>query len=66
MGPKKSLCVFLVSGRTFTFRNVKVVVDNETIIVFEYLAMSDGLKKSGVFYKQHIVGISTTEEEVKF
>ena len=56
------LCLFLVSGRTFTFRNVEIVSDNEFAITFQYAAMSDGLTKTGTFYKVNLVGISKTEK----
>ena len=54
------LCIFLDSGHTFTFRDVVVVHDNETVIQFDYKAMSDGRAKIGTFYKQRIVGVSRT------
>lgn len=43
--------IFLTSGHTFTFRNIRNVVDNETTITFEYTAMSDGKPKAVTFYK---------------
>ena len=43
--------IFLTSGHTFTFRNVRNIVDNETTVSFEYVAMSDGNVKKVVFYK---------------
>ena len=55
------LCLFLNSGHTFTFRNVTVVSNNETVIQFEYKAMSDGKPKVGTFQKQNIAGFSVTE-----
>ena len=56
----QSLCIFLVSGRTYSFKGVYDVVDNENCISFRYRAMSDGKVKSGVFYKYNgtVVGIS--------
>ena len=55
------LCLFLNSGHTFTFREVVVVHDNETVIQFQYAAMSDGRTKSATFYKQSVAGVSRTE-----
>ena len=54
------LTVFMESGRTFSFYDVEIVTDNETVIVFDYAAMSDGRKKRGRFYKHRIVGESKT------
>jgi len=53
-----SLCIFLTSGKTFTFLNVTVKHDNQTAITFTYTAMSDGQPKEAVFYKEHIAGIA--------
>lgn len=55
------LCVFLNTGHTFTFRDVTVVCDNETVVQFEYAAMSDGKIKTATFYKQNVAGVSLTE-----
>lgn len=57
------LCIFLNTGRTFTFRNVNVLHDNEFAITFEYAAMSDGLAKQATFYKAHVAGVAKTEAE---
>ncbi|KKN08292.1 hypothetical protein LCGC14_1058040 [marine sediment metagenome] len=55
------LCVFLNSGHTFTFRDVEVVSDNETVIHFKYKAMSDGRSKEATFYKQNVAGVALTK-----
>ena len=55
------LCLFTVNGKTFTFRNVGILSDNEFAITFQYAAMSDGLTKIGTFYKANLAGISKTE-----
>jgi len=57
---KENICIFLVSGRTYSFKGVYDVVDNENCISFSYRAMSDGKVKSGVFYKYNgaIAGVS--------
>lgn len=59
--PFKLLHLFTTHGRTFTFRNGLVNVDNETVIAFEYIAASDGQTKHGVFYKSNLVGVSTLQ-----
>ena len=63
------LCVFLTSGKTFTFRYVTILSDNEFAIKFAYNAMSDGLEKEATFYKANVAGVSKTfaidEEESK-
>ncbi len=57
---RKMLTVFTSDGRTFSFRNVKILSDNETTLHFEYVAMSDGRIKRGTFYKHRIVGHSVS------
>lgn len=52
------LHLFLASGKTFTFRDVEIVSDNESTITFFYNAMSDSIPKKATFYKQHVAGIS--------
>ncbi len=55
--------IFLTSGHTFTFRDVRNVIDNETTISFDYVAMSDGSVKRVVFYKYAgAVGHSTYDD----
>lgn len=61
----KSICLFLESGNTFTFRDVTITTDNETVIAFKYTAMSDSGKKSMLVYKSQIIGYSVTEYETK-
>ena len=53
-----SLCVFCPTGRTFTFCNVDVRVNNETVLVFDYRAMSDGKVKTMTVQKSAIIGWS--------
>lgn len=55
------LCIFTPTGRTYTFRNVALVCDNETVLVFQYDAMSDGKIKTATFTKATICGWSVTE-----
>jgi hypothetical protein len=55
-----SICIFTPQGKTFTFKDVEVLTDNETVIVFKYRAMSDGNEKVATFYKSTICGVSLT------
>ena len=53
-----SICFFLTTGKTFTFRNVDVISDNQTAIQIRYTAMSDNLVKEATFYKEHMAGVA--------
>jgi len=53
-----SICIFLLSGKTFTFHGVSEFRDNETGLVFSYTAMSDGNQKCGHFLHAQIAGYS--------
>lgn len=55
------LHIFTSDGKTFTFKNVTVLVDNESVLLFEYYSVSDGAKKRGNFYKSRIVGHTLQE-----
>lgn len=55
------LCIFMTTGKTFTFKDVEVVCDNESVIQFKYSAMSDGKAKTATFPKGNIAGWSCTE-----
>ena len=59
----KNICIFLESGRTFTFRGVVIIVDNESVLTFDYIAMSDGNTKRVTFSKFRIVGVAQWEEQ---
>ena len=59
----KTLCLFLPTGRTYTFKDVTLTVDNETVLVFHYTAMSDSNSKTMVVYKTQIVGWSFLEPD---
>ena len=54
--------IFLESGRTFTFKKVSDIVDNESVLAFDYVAMSDGNSKRASFSKFRIVGYSIAKE----
>lgn len=41
--------VFLVSGKTFTFKNVSALVENETGLEIAYVSMKDGSRKRAHF-----------------
>jgi len=55
---KMGLCLFLQSGKTFTFRDVYIRTDNESVLVFDYMAMSDEKIKRICVQKSQIVGWS--------
>lgn len=55
-----SICIFTQLGRTYTFKDVEISTDNETVLVFRYRAMSDGLYKIATFQKSVICGWSLT------
>lgn len=57
-----TICLFIPTGRTFTFRNARILTDNETVLVIGYKAMSDGLEKVGTFQKNQIVGFAKSED----
>lgn len=56
--------IFLDSGRTFTFKDATIAESNESVIVIEYTAMSDGLQKRATFYVANVAGISVTVQDV--
>ena len=56
-----TICIFLPTGRTFTFRNAAIRLNNETELVIDYTAMSDGLLKTATLQKNHIVGWALTQ-----
>jgi len=56
------LCIFTPTGKTYTFREVKLLCNNETVLVFDYSAMSDGKSKVATFPKATICGWSLTEK----
>lgn len=60
--PFTTFCVFLPYGQTFTFKEVELLTNNESTLMFRYEAMSDGLVKTAVFQKAKIVGYSWTYE----
>ncbi len=57
-GKQLNVCIFTCEGHTFSFKNVTALVTNETVVSFNYKAMSDGLDKHAVFYVSRIVGWS--------
>jgi hypothetical protein len=59
MGLAMGLCIFTQMGETYTFRSVHITVDNETMLIFTYTAVSDGLVKTGCFLKANMAGWST-------
>ena len=57
------ITIFGPMGRTYTFRNVEVLCDNESVIQFGYSAMSDGKQKVATFSKHVILGVALTKIE---
>ena len=56
-----SICIFTPTGRTYTFKDVRVMCDNESVVNFSYSAMSDGNRKLATFPKNTMCGWSVTE-----
>jgi hypothetical protein len=54
----KILHIFTAYGKTFTFRDVTIIHDNESVLVFRYGAMSDGNVKTASIIKSNIIGWS--------
>jgi len=54
----KCICFFLNTGKTYTFRDVEVISDNQTAIHIRYKAVSDGFSKEAIFYKEHVAGVA--------
>lgn len=57
----KLLHIFTQQGRTYTFHNITQLVTNESVISFNYEAMSDGNIKHATFYVASIAGWSKAE-----
>ena len=55
-----SICIFTPTGRTYTFKNIAIICNNETVIQFDYSAMSDGKRKTAAFQKIAVCGWSLT------
>ena len=59
----ESICLFTKTGSTYTFRDVHIILDNETVLVFTYNAMSDSKQKKMTVFKTQIIGYSLCEIE---
>ena len=53
-----TVCLFLPTGRTYTFRDATVIQDNETVLVLKYIAMSDAHEGFLTVQKSAVVGWS--------
>ena len=52
-----TICFFLANNHgTYTFRDAEIVMDNETVLVVQYTAMSDGKPKKVTMQKRLIAG----------
>ena len=56
--PTNNVTIFMQTGHTFTFKNVDIETDNENVLAFSYIAMSDGRMKKVNFSKFIIAGHS--------
>lgn len=52
------LHIFTQHGKTYTFRGYYNLVANESVISFDYKAMSDGKTKHASFYVSNMTGWS--------
>ena len=59
------LHLFTVGGKTYTFVNTTILLDNESTLTFEYSARSDGFRKTFVARKEALVGHSFTKKGTK-
>lgn len=57
-GESMNLCIFLTTGKTFSFKDTTIVSNNESYLTFTYRAMSDGKVKTAHFQKTNIAGWS--------
>ena len=48
------------SGITYTFQDVVLITNNESVLSFRYQAMSDGKTKLATFYRSNLAGYSVT------
>jgi hypothetical protein len=56
-----TICLFGHHGRTYTFKNVTIESDNETMLTFTYAAMSDGKTKRFVARKDALIGYAMSD-----
>jgi len=54
-----NICIFMVNGNTFSFKDIDSLEVNENAISFNYTAMSDGKEKTAVFFWLNVGGYST-------
>lgn len=62
---RNCICIFTPTGRTYTFRDITVETDNESVLAFRYLAMSDGNEKRATFLKNMVCGFSAWLEPIR-
>lgn len=53
-----TICLFLPSGKTFTFRGCHIEIDNEDMLRFTYQASSDSRQGYVMVQKSQIVAFS--------
>ena len=54
----KKLHIFTQHGATYTFTNLTVFTENESVITFTFTSQKDGTEKNGTFYMKNIVGFT--------
>ena len=57
-----NITIFLQTGRTFTFKDVKDFQTNERLVTFKYQSQSAPLGRMAVFYVDQIAGIGRDGE----
>jgi hypothetical protein len=56
--PATDLCLFLPTRETYWFHGVTIITDSPTVLEFDYVGESDGLKKRAMFAKSALAGWS--------
>ena len=59
---KFAACIFLTSGATFVFHNVRNEKDDGRSFQFDYTSVSDGKEKTASFDRVKLAGVSVWEE----
>lgn len=60
------LTIFLKHGQTLRFENVTDLKKDDrfySVITFNYMSMSDGQKKRGIFSTKNVLGLSVNKED---
>lgn len=60
------ITIFLKHGQTLRFENVTDLKKDDrfySVITFNYMSMSDGQKKRGIFSTKNVLGLSVNKED---